>query len=333
MNVVLDIDRKPLLIRRELMATGYSPAEVERARASGEIRSVHRGVYSPAEYFDRQDLRGQHVLRARAAAHAAPSVVVSHISAAALHGLPVDSAVLGRIHLTRPGRTGARGDSRRILHVAPLDPADVIEIDGVRATSLARTLVDVARTETFGVAVPVADAALHQAPTIADQVARALGDVRGCVGASVARRALQFADGRAESVGESRLRVACRALDLPEPDLQCRVYGRRGEFIGRTDLGFLGSGLLLEFDGKVKYRDPAMTDGRDVVDVVVEEALREKRLRELGWQVVRIVWSDLFDLPGLGRRIRALLARAEKVLATVGIDGSVRALDPIQIPR
>ena len=160
-----------------------------------------------------------------------------------------------------------------------------------------------------------------------------LEEAGGRVGAGAARRALYFADGRSESVGESRLRIALKTMGFPEPDLQCRIYGREGEPLGRTDFAFLTDGLLIEFDGKVKYKDPEMTGGRDIVDLVLDEALREKRMRELGWQVLRVIWSELFDLPTLERRIRALQARGRAVLASVGIDGSVRPLAPIRIAR
>jgi len=44
---------------------------------------------------------------------------------------------------------------------------------------------------------------------------------------------------------------------------------------------------VVEFDGAVKY---AGADGRAAL---VAEKLREDRLRALGYEVVRIVWSDL----------------------------------------
>ena len=333
MNSTIDPIGRPLLVRRELLAAGHSPAEIEQAKASDWMRPLRRGVYSPTASWLALAPVEQHVLRARAAARAAPSVVVSHISAAALHGLPISRHDLDLVHVTRPGQTGARRDDRRVLHVAPLDPSEIIEIEGVRTTSLVRTLVDVARTASFEAAVTVADAGLHRSPLIVGAIAETLATVRGRAGAAAARRALHFADGRAESPGESRLRIAVNALGLPNPQLQCRVYGRQNEFLARTDFGFLLHGLLMEFDGKSKYRDPEMTQGRDMVDVLLDEAAREKRLWELGWHVIRVVWAELFDLPQLERRIRALLARGGKVLETLGIAGSVKPLDPIRVPR
>jgi very-short-patch-repair endonuclease len=47
-----------------------------------------------------------------------------------------------------------------------------------------------------------------------------------------------------------------------------------------------GSKVVIEFDGKVKYRDG---DG----DTLFQEKRREDRLRRLGYTVIRVTWSDL----------------------------------------
>ena len=75
---------------------------------------------------------------------ASPELVVSHMSAAAVHGLPIWNEQLERVHLTR-NRQG-QGKVRRYvhLHCTPLPDRDVVEIDGFRVTSLARTVVDLA---------------------------------------------------------------------------------------------------------------------------------------------------------------------------------------------
>jgi hypothetical protein len=325
-----DDDPQPLLARTALLAAGYSSNEIAQARASGWMSNVRRGVYSPAEHLASLPAVGRHVLRARAEAWAAPSLVVSHVSAAAMHGLPVSINALSRVHLTRPGRSGAVRGSSRILHVASVDPLDIVEIGGVRTTSVARTLVDVARTESFEVAVTVADAALHAAstpgttstaPLLIGHVVELLEAIRGRVGATAARRSLDFADGRSESPGETRLRIAIAAIGLHAPHLQCKVHDPFDKFLGRTDFGFLTHGLLVEFDGMVKY-SKLLREGQSVAEAVIEERNREKRLQELGWHVLRVIWSELFDLKELERRIRSMMDRGAKALTALGILGS-----------
>lgn len=57
----------------------------------------------------------------------------------------------------------------------------------------------------------------------------------------------------------------------------------------------------MEFDGLLKYASPA--------DVRAEKA-REDRLRELGYEVVRLTWQDLADPVGVHAKVRAAFARA-----------------------
>lgn len=72
-----------------------------------------------------------------------------------------------------------------------------------------------------------------------------------------------------------------------------------GEFVARVD--FLLGRVVIEFDGMATYDD---------VSVLRAEKRREDALRSLGYQVVRITWADLSDLPALRRRIDAALGRA-----------------------
>ncbi|HEY3509384.1 hypothetical protein [Kribbella sp. NPDC051137] len=99
-----------------------------------------------------------------------------------------------------------------------------------------------------------------------------------------ARAAAQFADGRSESVGESRFRVLMANHGLPAPELQVEIRDDHGRQIARVD--FLVAGVLvIEFDGALKYADGP--------GAVVAEKWREGRLRERGDGVLRFGWADL----------------------------------------
>ena len=61
-------------------------------------------------------------------------------------------------------------------------------------------------------------------------------------------------------------------------------------------------------DGKVKYgrlRRP----GEESEDAVFREKLREDRVRDLGWEVVRWTWSDLQQPEVIADRLRRAFAR------------------------
>ena len=107
-------------------------------------------------------------------------------------------------------------------------------------------------------------------------------------------RVLQFLDGRAESPGESRSRVALsRWGTLPNPELQPSIFDEKGRFLARVDFLFPELGVIGEFDGEGKYRRKELRGTRTADDVVIAEKIREDALRALGWIVVRWTWPEL----------------------------------------
>ena len=121
------------------MDAGISPEEWRWASRSLALRRLRRGVLAPSD-----DLR----LVLAAAQARCPQAVVSHQSAAQIHGLPLLRANPDPPTLSiakRPRRTPRMDVGVRFL-VAAL-PADHVTVVGsLRVTSLARTCLDVART-------------------------------------------------------------------------------------------------------------------------------------------------------------------------------------------
>jgi len=243
-----------------------------------------------------------------AAASRSPGLVVSHRSAALLHGLPVFSTGKLVVHLTRNAATGAHRSADRVVHAASLAEDEIEFSHGYPVTVVARTLVDLARERSGRAAVAAADAAAHNRLVEPAAVAVALDRAKGRTGVGQARRLLRFADGRAESPGESAVRWAIAQIGLPAPDLQVDVRDRAGTFLGRADFAYSDLGVIIEFDGEVKYTE-LVPAGQTARDVVMAERRREKRMQEAGFIVIRIVWSDLRDLAALERRIREAMAR------------------------
>ncbi|MEP7331191.1 MAG: hypothetical protein ABI692_03775 [Terracoccus sp.] len=113
-------------------------------------------------------------------------------------------------------------------------------------------------------------------------------------------------DPLAESVGESRTRLVLHDLGLAH-ESQVVIRDALGAFVARVD--FLVEGIVLEFDGRLKYRAAETDDGESPEEVVWLEKRREDALRGLGHLVERVVWDDL-DRPGrIGARIQAASAR------------------------
>lgn len=300
----MDVEVPQLHLRSELRAAGVTDGELRRRRRDGVLHPVRRGAYVRVG-ADLREREVAHALAIRAEVpRLAASAVVSHGSAALVHGLPIWDLPLTRVHVTRARRTGGRIGTGVHVHTAPLRPDEIDSVDGVRVTSLARTVVDVARTSGFEAAVAVADAALR-AGLGGDELADAVARVSRWPGCSAARRVVAFADGRSESAGESRSRVALDRAGLRPPVLQWEMWRGR-VLIGRCDFAWPEDGVVGEFDGKTKY-GRHLRPGEDVGQVVYREKLREDELRAEGLTVVRWTWRDLRAFDRTAARIRRLL--------------------------
>jgi hypothetical protein len=271
-------------------------------------------------------------LRARAVAARSPHLVLSHISAGAVLRLPISGVRLDVVHLTRIGKGGGRSGPGRTVHSARLDPGEILTGNGFQVTNVARTLIDTACSAPFATTVIAADNALHRRLITPTDLAAALDRTQHRRGAAAGRRALLFADGRSESVGETRTRLVMHQFGLPTPTLQIRIYDKAGTFLGRVDLGYPELGVLIEFDGLVKYRKP-LQPGQTPDDVVIAEKVREDLIRGLGYVVVRFVWAELSDPAAMVAKINAALIRGRHVIDSGGISGSWTADAGLQLPR
>ncbi len=122
---------------------------------------------------------------------------------------------------------------------------------------------------------------------------------RGCPGIGRARRLIASLDPRAESPGESRVRMFFMAWGVPWTS-QVTIRDARGQFVARVDF-LVDRWVVVEFDGRLKYDDP---------QVLWAEKRREDALRALGYEVVRLTWSDLDHPERVARLIREARGRA-----------------------
>lgn len=297
--------------RSEVEAMGMTGAQIDQRCREGVWEHVRHGVVGVPE--PNLDLEQRH----RRLIHATwaglrPGAVISHASAAVLHGLPVPAAMLQRVWITRPGRSGRIS---HLLHLCRAELADeeVVEVDGLPTTSRVRTCLDLTRRLMLTEGVILADAALHTTraqpasdPANDDIRAELLESVRrGVWGDARATRTLRFADGRSESPGESRSRMMMHRLGIELPDLQVEVFDEDG-LAGRSDFGWRSRRLLGEYDGVGKYlRD--LRPGENPADVVWREKRREDRLRRTGHGVVRWTKAELANPPAFRRLLLGAL--------------------------
>lgn len=330
----MDLPVTGLVSRAELLARGYTDDEVRRLRLRGELTTLRPGAYLDADDDRLQDPTARHGLAVRAVLPRLGSgAVVSHISAAVLHRLPVWAVPLDLVHVTRDRQSGGRRSRCLHLHAAALDADEVVLIDGVWVTSLARTIADLARTLPFAQAVVIADAALHRGlwaradrgrgardrctsddrnpghGLTLDELSVAVERAANRRGNTRARRVVTFADGRSESVGESRSRVGFSRFGIPVPALQREVWSAQGRLLGRVDFLWEEAGVIGEFDGRAKY-GRLLRPGQDPAEVLWQEKRREDALRDTGRGIARWYWDELATFEVVATRVRRAFARS-----------------------
>jgi hypothetical protein len=107
--------------------------------------------------------------RHRALIHAAvrslhKPAVVSHASAVVLRDLPTWGLDLSEVHVTRGDLHSPRDEAGVYHHVGELKTEEIVSVQGVATTALARTVIDAARFSSFEAGVVVADAAFRSDP-------------------------------------------------------------------------------------------------------------------------------------------------------------------------
>src|SRR5690606_3887439 len=133
-----------LVFSQELRRLGGSPRHLERAAAAGSLIRVRPGVFSLPSEWASATIEEQHLARVRAVASTSKRpLVFSHASAAVLQGVGIVDTPLARPHITQPPRLEVRLVGV-VAHRADLDAAEIVEVDGLRVTSLERTALDIA---------------------------------------------------------------------------------------------------------------------------------------------------------------------------------------------
>ncbi len=277
----------------------------------GTCVSLRRGVYVEeavrAKAMD--DVRRAHALEIAALRLSLGcDVVAGGTSAARILGLETLSSPRALTVLTEDDARRCRQRHGYVLRVAALPPHHRERSFGVPVTSVARTVVDIARWGTLTEGVVVADSALRKGMTSARRLADVHAECVGWCGANQARHALALADPRAESVLESVSRVAMHEQGVPAPRLQVVIGDNHGSF-ARPDFLWDDYGLIGEADGLARYEP----DGRRTTrEIVRDEKRREERLADLGFTVVRWGWSTAMNPPLLAKRLNAAFARSTR---------------------
>jgi very-short-patch-repair endonuclease len=279
----------------QLVELGLSASAVRNRVAAGRLHRIHRGVYAVGHALLTREGRFMAAILACGAGAA-----ISYRTAAVMWRLGVTmrrwiDVTAGAY--TRRNRAGIR------LHSAhSLAPRDVILIDNIATTTLARTLLDVAEDGTRRELERACDRAATQRSldmaAVDDVLARAAGR-RGApilaavlaehrVGSTLTRNEL-----------EERFLQLARATGLA-PDAVNRWIPFPAGGGAEADFVYERQRLIVEVDG----RDPHTTRRAFEAD-----RRRDQQLALLGWRVIRFTWRQLMHDPGyVAATLRALLA-------------------------
>lgn len=280
--------------RAALAAKGYSGNQLRRMVTRQELRSIRRGVYSDQPEASGRGARHRELISATVPL-LADDAVISHWSAALLHGWPQWDQDFNRVSVTRPGREGGSSSKHLVVHRCALKADEAMVLDGFRVTSPERTLCDLARLVPFERGVAAFDAALRQGVR-REALEAKVNEFGGRPNVVRLRQVLGFADARSQSAGESFSRVVLRDLGLPTPAIQQPVHHSTTKaYLGTPDFLWEAQRITGEFDGELKYDGTFGPPSKKVM----EEKRRRQGFIADGWRVMHWGWRDCRDPEGI----------------------------------
>jgi hypothetical protein len=283
--------------RQHAQDAGLSPRHLSALVEQGLLRRVLRGVYAAIQAPDSV------LFRAHALRLVVPEcAVVTDRTAAWLHGVPIlergahleapPISVCERVD-SRVRRGDVDGRRRQLLD------RDVMELDGIRVTTPMRTGLDLGRRLWRFDALAAIDGVLHLGVDHDELLEESLR-FKGHRGMRQLRALAPLGDGRAESPGESALRLHWLDAGLPRPEPQFAITDDWGREIYRLDVPLPSARYAAEYDGEEFHSEEE--------DVRHDEERRDWISRERGWTI------DVFRKDAVYRRNTDIGARLQSGL-------------------
>jgi very-short-patch-repair endonuclease len=225
--------------------------------------------------------------------------VLSGPSALRRHG--VDAPLGDKIWVTVPPERHLRIDGVRTIREVLLE-AEVVELEGMRVTTLSRSVIDTLRVlpERFG--RDIADRALLRGWITAEQLAASVEAFTGRRGNIALRLYDERARSGARSEAERRLHHILEDAGITGWVADFKIYDAGGNLQAVLDLAFEREKLAVEIDGFAFHSDP--------------ERFQHDRTRQNwllvadDWRVLRFTWDDLVGRAEyVARTIKAELAK------------------------
>jgi hypothetical protein len=271
--------------RKQLLTLGVARDAIAYRIEIGRLIPVYAGVYAVGHVPTLPQDRAYGALLA-----CGPDAVLSHATAAAAWGvykrwdLPFD--VTARVVHRRKGIR---------VHRAALARRDITVQLGLRVTSPARTMLDIAPRMTDKALTRAVNDLRRAGQLHLPELADILRRFPRAPGASRLLPLVERPTGPTRSEFEDVFVAFCERFGLPQPLVNTTVAGFEADAL------FPEYGLIVELDG---------WDFHNSREAFVSDRDRDATLLALGFKTVRITWERLIDHPEKeARRLHAILAR------------------------
>jgi very-short-patch-repair endonuclease len=268
--------------RRQLEALGVLRGAIAHRLSTGRLHRVHRGVYAVG-HVPRSPLT-----RASAALLACgEGATLVMRAAAALWDMT--SSWQSHIEIAGARTAGHRGVEPHRLSLAP---EDVTVRHGLRVTTPARTLLDLAGVLPQRQLTRMVNDARRNGLVTLEELRRRVDSGRGRPVAALKASVAQPTAPTRSTLEDAFLAFLCR-YDVPTPEVNQRVVGHEVDMLWRD------AKLVAELDGRAFHEDP---------DAFERDRERDADLAAAGFRVIRITWRRLQQQPELeAARLRRLL--------------------------
>jgi len=212
-----------LILRDDLRWQGVTFRQIDHRVESGQWVRLQRGVYLPAGVEITPTIRAE----AAVAAVDRLGVAASHETAARVHGIDLVRSRVGEYvtmprSVDRPDRPGLR------MYGRDLPNDDMTMVDGVRVTTVARTLRDLLLDTDRLTAIWACEHAIRRELVVQEQIAATLAAARGSGRIGRARNRFGLVNARSESPLETGVRLTGLDADLPPFEVQIPITDDAG---------------------------------------------------------------------------------------------------------
>ena len=258
----------------QLADAGLSQTEIRHRVATGWLHRQHIGVFAVGH--PGLTPRGRWMAATLAGGDGA---VLSHRSAAALWGIGRDGPVPS-ITVPRAKRHGTR---RIELHAGRLRPDEIVLLDGIRVTSVGRTLLDLAETLPLDQLVKAIDTATNTRRLGRGTMPSVIRQARGRRGLKPLKAALLITRPQDVLTRSELERRALRLIDraqLERPEVNVRLHGYEVDLLWRAHR------LVVELDSREHHGTDTALD---------RDTRKAGNLMAQGWRVGRLTWRQVVN--------------------------------------